>query len=112
MDVESFFLTGAMDSFRGFATSQDAFNEWSGCWAEEWSYDICDVKVLCFVYNGEAETTSVVFAEFIHKLISGSELILWPGHGHLSISLEYTRILEALVKKQKVEEGPLLFSMK
>eukprot|EP00441_Pelagodinium_beii_P001305 CAMPEP_0197703838 /NCGR_PEP_ID=MMETSP1338-20131121/125638_1 /TAXON_ID=43686 ORGANISM="Pelagodinium beii, Strain RCC1491" /NCGR_SAMPLE_ID=MMETSP1338 /ASSEMBLY_ACC=CAM_ASM_000754 /LENGTH=534 /DNA_ID=CAMNT_0043287737 /DNA_START=68 /DNA_END=1673 /DNA_ORIENTATION=+ len=106
MDADPFFLTQSVDSFRGFTTPQDSFNEWSRCWSEEWSYDIADVKVPCFIYNGEAETTEVVHAEFIQNLIKGSELILWPGHGHLSISMEYRRILEALVKKQKVEGGP------
>lgn len=106
MDADPFFITQSVDSFRGFTTSQDSFNEWSRCWSEAWSYDIADVKVPCFIYNGEAESTELVHAEFIHRSIKGSELTVWPGHGHLSIALEYRRILEALAKKQKVEGGP------
>jgi pimeloyl-ACP methyl ester carboxylesterase len=106
MDADPFFVTANMDSYRGFHTPQDSFNEYSRAYGEAWSYDIADVKVPCFIYNGEAELVVLVMAEFHHRLIKGSELIVWPGHSHLSIGIEFKRILEALVNKQKVEGGP------
>ena len=56
----------------------------------------------CFIYNGKPEETGVFMAEMHHKMIKGSELIIMEGHGHMSIMMESGRIIEALVKKEKV----------
>jgi len=106
MDADPFFVNASLDSYRGCPGWRDSFNEWSRLYGEEWSYDPADVKVPCFIYHGEAEVADLGMAEFNHKLIKGSELTVWPGHGHLSICMEFQRILEALVRKQKVEGGP------
>eukprot|EP00747_Dinoflagellata_sp_TGD_P082837 gnl/TRDRNA2_/TRDRNA2_161850_c0_seq1.p1 gnl/TRDRNA2_/TRDRNA2_161850_c0~~gnl/TRDRNA2_/TRDRNA2_161850_c0_seq1.p1 ORF type:complete len:392 (+),score=77.47 gnl/TRDRNA2_/TRDRNA2_161850_c0_seq1:112-1287(+) len=72
-----------------------------------WSYDPCEIKVPCFIYTGTKEETPFGMAEIHKKLIPGSELIGWEAYGHCSIFVEHRRIIQALVKKQKVEGPPL-----
>lgn len=103
MDANPFFVCAALDSLRGFNQPHDSFNEWARCNAAEWSYDTAVIKVPCFIYTGEKETAEMVNAEFHQRQVKGSELIAMQGHGHLSISLEYPSILEALVNKKKWE---------
>eukprot|EP00933_Yihiella_yeosuensis_P042173 TRINITY_DN36704_c0_g1_i1.p1 TRINITY_DN36704_c0_g1~~TRINITY_DN36704_c0_g1_i1.p1 ORF type:complete len:369 (+),score=60.01 TRINITY_DN36704_c0_g1_i1:56-1162(+) len=101
--ADPFFVCAAVDSFRKSCDKDSCIGEWTRCFAAGWCYDPADVKVPCFVYNGEKELTERICAEFHHKVIKGSDLILLPHHSHLTVSMEYPRIIEALVKKQKVE---------
>ena len=51
-------------------------------------------------YNLTVLTSLVEFGE----VIKGSELVLWMGHSEVTMVVEFPRIIEALVKKQKVEK--------
>ena len=68
-----------------------------------WGCDVAAVACPTFIYQGAKDAeTPVAAAEFFHKVIKGSELIIMEGHGHMSIMMESGRIIEALVKKEKV----------
>jgi len=106
LDASPFFVTSCIDVNRGHNTKADALVEFTRCYAEPWSYDPANIKVPCFIYNGEKECVPLCFAEHHHKVIQGSELTVWPGHTEVTITIELERIIKALVKKQKVEGGP------
>eukprot|EP00746_Dinoflagellata_sp_MGD_P167701 gnl/MRDRNA2_/MRDRNA2_98542_c0_seq1.p1 gnl/MRDRNA2_/MRDRNA2_98542_c0~~gnl/MRDRNA2_/MRDRNA2_98542_c0_seq1.p1 ORF type:complete len:504 (+),score=137.50 gnl/MRDRNA2_/MRDRNA2_98542_c0_seq1:66-1514(+) len=104
MDNNPFYTTLLLDvMIPGCVTVHDGVNEFKRAFGAPWSYDPREVKVPCFIYNGNPEETTVKHAEYHHKMIKGSELIVMEGHGHGSILMESGRIIQALVKKQKVE---------
>jgi len=108
MEKDPFFVTGHVDGFRSFRTPQDMLVEMQRCYGNPWSYDMSGVKCPCFMYNGKYEEIGEEYAKANQRLIGDSNsevhLIMWDGHGHLSIGVEYTRIIEGLVKKTKVEK--------
>lgn len=106
LDADPFYATSTVDVNRGHNTKADAMDEWTRCWAEPWSYDAANIKVPCFIYNGEKEVVARAFADYHHRVIQGSELTIWSGHSEVTIVIELKRIIEALVKKQKVQGGP------
>lgn len=87
----------------GCVTVQDGINEFKRGWGLPWSYDPGEIKVPCFIYNGNPEETAVQCAEALNKMIPGSEKVIMEGHGHGSILMESGRIIQALIKKEKVE---------
>eukprot|EP00933_Yihiella_yeosuensis_P024641 TRINITY_DN19099_c0_g1_i1.p1 TRINITY_DN19099_c0_g1~~TRINITY_DN19099_c0_g1_i1.p1 ORF type:complete len:396 (-),score=73.94 TRINITY_DN19099_c0_g1_i1:95-1195(-) len=105
MDADPFFVSQVVDGYRLFNSKQDCMAEWSRCWGHDWSYDPADVKAPCFIYNGEDETVERPNAEWHHREIKGSQLTLFPGHSHQTIAMEAKRIIEALVKKERVEKA-------
>jgi len=104
LDASPFFVTATVDVNRGHTTLADAMVEWQRCFGEAWSYDAANIKVPCFLYNGEKEIVDKIHSEFHHKVIKDSKLALWMGHSEVTIVVEFPRIIEALVKKQIVEE--------
>ena len=103
LDKDPFYATMSVDlPIPGAVNSWDTVNEYLRLWGAPWSYDPCEVSVPCFIYNGNPEETGCLMAEMHHKMIKGSELIIMEGHGHMSIMMESGRIIEALVKKEKV----------
>lgn len=108
--ADPFILSQSVDCSMGFSSPhgpKDYQNEFDRAFQSPWAYDPCEITVPCFIYNGTKEETPAFLAELNHKLINGSELIMWEAYGHGSISLEFERIIQALVKKQKVEGPPL-----
>jgi len=106
MNADPYFVTGQIDSMiPGFRTPQDAVVEFGRVSGGVWSYDPSEIKVPCFLYNegGETATVPPACAMYHHRLIKGSELILWEGHGHVSILMEIKNIVQALVKKEKAK---------
>jgi pimeloyl-ACP methyl ester carboxylesterase len=104
IDNNPFYATLCLDTvIPGCVTVHDGVNEFRRAMGAPWSYDPREVKVPCFIYNGNPEETTVKNAESNHKMIQGSELIVMEGHGHMSILMESGRIIQALVKKEKVE---------
>jgi len=107
MNADPYFVTGQIDSFiPGYRTPQDAIVEFGRISGGLWSYDPSEITMPCFLYNegGKNPTVPPVCAEYHHRLIKGSELILWEGHGHVSITMEIKNIMEALVKKEKAKK--------
>merc|ERR1712196_239489 len=51
-----------------------------------------------FVYGEIDGEVPTVMHEQTHKLIPGSELVLWKAHGHVSIAMESGGIFAALVQ--------------
>jgi len=106
MNADPFFVTGVIDSLiPGFRTPEDSIVETGRISGGLWSYDPSEVTVPCFLYNegGEGAIVPPVCAKYHHRLIEGSELILWEGHGHVSICMEIKNVMEALVKKEKAK---------
>jgi len=106
MNADPFFVTGIIDScIPGFRSPEDCIVEYGRISGGAWSYDPSEVTVPCFLYNEGGKSASVppVCPEYHHRLIKNSELILWEGHGHVSISMEFKNIMEALVKKEKAK---------
>ena len=109
MESNPFFICTHLDGSKSWVNPHDGFVEFQRCYAFPWSYDPKDVNVPCFLYNGEMEVhgqCGPVVAEQNKKYIGeNAQVIIFKGHGHLSIGLEYRRVMEALVKKEKVEKS-------
>jgi pimeloyl-ACP methyl ester carboxylesterase len=104
MDSNPYHTTLCLDVvIPGCVKVHDGMNEFLRTMGAPWSYDPREVKVPCFIYNGNPEETQAIRAEYHHKMIKGSELIIMNGHGHMSLCMESGRIIKALVKKEKVE---------
>jgi hypothetical protein len=105
IDKDPFFVTSCFDQLiPGCINKDEALTEFSRCYAAPWSYDIQEITVPCFIYNGRKEETQVVMAETHHRLIKGSELTIWESYGHVTILMEFQNIVESLVRKEKA--GP------
>ena len=103
IDKDPFYVTMGVDiPIPGGVNTWDTPNEYKRCFGAPWFYDPREVTVPCFIYNGEPEENSRAFVELTHRLIAGSELVIMDGHGHISIMMESRRIIEALVKMEKV----------
>lgn len=106
MNADPYFVTAQIDSFiPGYISPNDPVVEFIRISSAQWSYDPRGIKVPCFIYNegGKNATVPPVCGEFHKKLIPKSELVLWEGHGHISITMEIGKIMQALVKKEKAE---------
>lgn len=107
MEKDPYFMTAHCDGFKSFKTSGDVCVEMMRCYASPWSYDMSEVKCPCFLYNGKHEEVGEEYAKATQRMIGESNkevhLIMWDGHGHLSMCLEYRKIIEALVQKTKNE---------
>ena len=66
-----------------------------------WGCDPAAVRCPTFIYHGvkDAETPPVN-AEHLHQLIEGSELVMLPETGHVTILLRAEAIILALVQKK------------
>ena len=104
MDRDQFFVTKTLDSYLHGPRSQDTFDlEFQRQLGMPWDYDTAAIKCPTFIYKGEKEATPLSTAESNHKLITGSELIIMPEHGHSTILLEAEKIILALVKGKSVK---------
>merc|ERR1719473_1889108 len=107
MEGDPFFVCKMWDGQKSWVNNHDGFVEFQRCYGFPWSYDPKDIQVPCFLYNGEYEKhgqCGPIVGEQNRKYIGdNAQVIVMPGHGHLSIGVEYRRILDALVKKKKVE---------
>ena len=75
--------------------------EMQGVWSHQgWSYDVATIKCPTFIYGEIDGEVPVTFHELTHKLIPGSELVLWKAHGHASIAMESAGIFTALVQNK------------
>ena len=102
---DPFFMTQAVDLyFPGPLSKEDCLTEFSRCFGRRWPYDLADVECPTFIYNGEPEETLVAAARSHHSRVNNSKLQVWKGHGHMSIGMEFRRIMEALVRKEGVEK--------
>lgn len=100
MDKDLFYVSALMDSgLHGLNHKKCQLLEWSSMSREEGPFfDVSLVKCPCFIYNGRYEGTNFVCAEFYHRQIQGSELIVMADHGHVSIGREAGKIIKALVQ--------------
>jgi len=101
-DKDLFFVTKGMDSnLHGTNAKWTVMAEWKRM-ALAPEYDISTVKCPTFIYNGKEEATSLKCAEIYHSLVEGSELTIFPDHGHWGIALEAEKIIRALIQNKIV----------
>jgi len=105
MHKDEFFKTETVDCyFPGSLSIEDNLTEFSRCFGRKWPYDIANVECPCFIYNGDPEETKLAAARMHHSRVKGSKLKIWKGHGHMSIGMEFGRIMEAMVKNEQVDK--------
>ena len=97
---DHYFVSKILDAeLHGSNTSSGMLHEMRGVWSHDgWSYDITRIKCPTFVYGELDGEVPTLMHKLTHKLIPGSELILWQAHGHLSIAMEVGGIFAALVQ--------------
>merc|ERR1711871_250530 len=94
---DHYFVSKMLDAqLHGSNTYNGMVNEMRGVFSS-WSYDITTIKCPTFVYGEIDGEVPTVMHEQTHKLIPGSELVLWQAHGHASIAMESGGIFAALV---------------
>ena len=108
-DQDPFFATKMVDHHLHGANGKLTFFWWMsamhGYCEHGHHYDTTKIKCPTFIYNGKKEETFIGHAEINHKLIAGSELIVMEEHGHMTIGLEYQRIILALVQGKSVQSS-------
>jgi hypothetical protein len=101
-ESDPFMVSKFFDNYKCLHSSTQALIELDRGWGYEWSYDIGEVKVPCFLYCGKTEIQGEEYQKVNKKLVGdNAEIIAWDGAGHLTVGLGYTAILTALVKKEK-----------
>jgi len=95
-----FFLTKMCDQLHyGGNCANYGLVEQSRQWGGPHCYPTKAITCPTFIYHGkEEQAVPPVHAEHLHKLISGSELVVMNDHGHGSIGIEYENIILALVQ--------------
>jgi hypothetical protein len=90
------------DNYMSLHSNPQALIEFDRGWGYEWSYDIGEVKVPCFLYCGKTELVGEEYQKVNKKLVGdNAEVIAWDGVGHITVKLGFPAILTALVKKEK-----------
>ena len=103
MEKDHFFVTKLLDSELNGANSKCALlYEMQGLFLP-WSFDVAKIQCPCFLYHETDGEVPMVMAEQNKMLIAGSELIVWPQHGHCSIAMEFENIVVGLVEGKSVE---------
>ena len=106
MDADHFFVTKTLDSYLHGPRSKNTFDlEFRRQLGMAWDYDTAKIKCPTFIYNGKKEATSIAMATSNHRLVAGSELIIFPEHGHSTILLEAERIISALIQGKSVQSS-------
>ena len=104
MESDHFFVTKLLDSeLQGANSKAGLLYEMTslfggGVPGGPWSYDVASITCPCTLYNEAKGEVPLVMAERNHKLIKGSELVVWAQHGHCSIMMEFENIVGALLQ--------------
>ena len=105
MDSNHFFVSATLDAFHhGVNCKHCAVLELVRIFGKQgWGCDAATVQCPTFIYHGKKDAeTHVACAEFHHRVIKGSELIMMPEIGHVTILLKAEEIILALVQKKAI----------
>jgi len=105
MDSNPFFVSALLDAYLHGVNSDHC-----GCvelvrifGKQGWGFDPSAIKCPTFIYQGQKDAeTPVAAAEHLHSIIAGSELIVMPEIGHVTIMLKAEAIILALVQKKAI----------
>ena len=105
MDADPFFVSALLDSYlHGVNSNHCGVLELIRTFGKQgWGYDPATITCPTFIYHGKKDVeTPVVCSEHHHKLVKGSELIVMPEIGHVTILLKAEQIILALVQKKSI----------
>ena len=105
MSTDHFFVTKLLDSeLHGMNSITGLCLEMQGLFLP-WSYDIANIKCPCFLYIEPKGEVPITHAQLNNRLIPGSELIVFPEHGHCSIMMEFEKVVLGLIKGNSVQSS-------
>ena len=102
-NTDHFFVSQCLDAeLHGCNSPWSTWYFFSQIYEAAWPFDVADIKCRCHIYQ---ESINQAMALQNHELIAGSEMTLWDQHGHLSIIMEFEKIVLGLVEGKIVKEG-------
>lgn len=65
---------------------------------QDWGFNLADIRTPVMIMHGEDDKFAPKsFAEYLHKLIPGSSLEIFPNQGHLTLVAAFDDLLEMLI---------------
>jgi len=105
MDGNGFFVSALLDSWlHGVNSNHCGVVELVRIFGKQgWGCDAASVRCPTFLYQGAKDAeTPLACAQLLHRLIKGSELVVLPETGHVTILLKAEEIILALVQKKSI----------
>ena len=105
MDSNPYFVCSSLDArlYGGNCKNYGVVEQIRIFGKQGWGFDPAAIKCPTFIYQGEKDAeTPVAAAEHLHSIIAGSELIVMPAIGHVTIMLKAEAIILALVQKKAI----------
>jgi pimeloyl-ACP methyl ester carboxylesterase len=70
-----------------------------------WPYNLADIKCRCHLYCERFGDCPAPYTERNHSLIPGSEMVVFDQHNHVSIAMEFEKMLHGIMRGEIVKEG-------